>query len=190
MHASSQVPAEYVESWIPGGKATGPYDHAVYWAAEAKQFETYMKFLQEEFIVKSQEQRMAEAKAFQEAQAAGKTAAQAMLEATRALQGKPGAGGSGTPASTVTRAGSAKSVEEAALLEKDEGEEDVQEEEEEEPSPELNEDEEKRRMLQEALRKEQEQAAAAAAKVDGRKGGEGGEHHSTKTSPTSVPGSS
>lgn len=202
-----QVSAEFIESWIPGGKATGAYEHAVYWAAEAKQFETYMKFLQEEFIVKSQEQRMAEAKAFQEAQAAGKTAAQAAEEAARVQSclkagsssssgssATPGSGGGSSGVSTVARAASTKSVEDAVLFEKDEGEEDVQdeEEEEEESSPELNEDEQKRKMLQEALRKEQEHVAAVAAGAakaeDGEKEGpRGGGHLSQGSTKTESP---
>lgn len=140
-----QVPVECIESWIPGGKATDVYDHGTYWAAEAKQFETYMKFLQEEFIGKTQQQRMAEARAFQEAQAAGKQGDEA-VEAAKAAgkEDKKGAGGAG-----VRRGDS------DTLLEKEEGEEDVQDEEDEESNADLNEDEEKRRMLQEALKKEQ-----------------------------------
>ncbi|PFH38311.1 CRAL/TRIO domain-containing protein [Besnoitia besnoiti] len=138
-----QVPAEYIESWIPGGQATEPYDHAAYWAAEAKQFEGYMKFLQEEFIGKTQEQRLAEAKAFQDAQAAGKKGDEA-VEAARtggAEAKKAVGGGCGGDADT--------------LLEKEEGEEDVEDEEDEELNEELNEDEEKRRLLQEALKRNQ-----------------------------------
>ncbi|KFG53912.1 CRAL/TRIO domain-containing protein [Toxoplasma gondii RUB] len=136
-----QVPADCIESWIPGGQATGVYDHSAYWAAEAKQFECYMKFLQEEFIGKSQQQRMVEARAFQEAQAAGKQGDEA-VEAARAAAKDDKKGGNGAADSDT-------------LLEKEEGEEDVQDEEDEESNADLNEDEEKRRMLQEALKKEQ-----------------------------------
>lgn len=54
------------------------YDHDVYWAEEAKQFETFMKFLQHEFFKKSMGQRLAENAAFSAALARGMSIEEAM----------------------------------------------------------------------------------------------------------------
>lgn len=130
---------KYVEPWVPGGQATSKYDHEIYWAEEAKQFETYMKFLQTEFFKKSMAQRLAENAAFSAALARGLSIEQAMKVAHDASADKSPTG----------------AADDSATAETQDGEEDADDTDDPD-TPESLEDEQRRLMLQEAIQKEQQ----------------------------------
>lgn len=73
MRLACQIEPKYVEPWIPGGQAVSKYDHEAYWQEEMRQYETYMKFLQNEFLNKTPVQRRAENALFASAIAEGKS---------------------------------------------------------------------------------------------------------------------
>ncbi|XP_026191055.1 uncharacterized protein LOC34624015 [Cyclospora cayetanensis] len=139
----------YVETWIPGGQATAKYDHDAYWAEEAKQFETYMKFLQREFFTKTMAQRLAENAAFGAAIGQGKSVEEAVKIAQSVTPDKRPSGLFVCSLTTETQ----------------EGEEEEAEESEEPETPESLEDEQKRVMLQEALKKQQASSAGSPSAV-------------------------
>ncbi|CDJ38509.1 CRAL/TRIO domain-containing protein, putative [Eimeria tenella] len=140
------IDPKYVESWVPGGEATSKYDHEAYWEEENKQFETYMKFLQQEFFKKSMAQRIAEDAAFNAALASGKSIEEATEIARNTTADKAPAG----------------ATDDSATAETQDGEEEA-EDTDDPDTPESLEDEQKRLLLQEALRKQEAAAAEAAA---------------------------